>query len=183
MTTATNNYKSVISKYNESLAEDVKEEISRHFIKNSENKVVKNLLLSFKDQNQKTDVEKNNTELNIGSLERSYYNAKGKKTGTLEKGSYDLLHLYFGEVKNGQEINLLNTKTGDEKLAKDLINPWVEKMANYKTNFKQTLANIASGFVDEDKLDEFNNKLEKDNVLKNLFKSSTSIESFDLKDL
>ncbi|QQY78556.1 hypothetical protein JLS56_01970 [Mycoplasma mycoides subsp. capri] len=183
LTTATNNYKSVISKYNESLAEDVKEEISRHFIKNSENKVVKNLLLSFKDQNQKTDVEKNNTELNIGSLERSYYNAKGKKTGTLEKGSYDLLHLYFGEVKNGQEINLLNTKTGDEKLAKDLINPWVEKMANYKTKFKQTLANIASGFVDEDKLDEFNNKLEKDNLLKNLFKSATAIESLELKGL
>ncbi|WP_434334736.1 hypothetical protein V2P43_01590 [Mycoplasma capricolum subsp. capricolum] len=182
LTTVTNNYKSAISKYNEVLAEEVREKISKYFIKNSENKVVKNLLLSFKDQNQKTDVEKNNTELNIGPLERSHYNAKGE-SGTLEKDSYDLLHLYFGEVKNGQEINLLNTKTGDEQLAKDLINPWVEKMANYKTEFKQTLADIASGFVNEDKLLEFNDKLEKDNVLKDLFKSSTSIESFDLKGL
>ncbi|WP_369024670.1 hypothetical protein [Mycoplasma capricolum] len=182
LTTVTNNYKSVISKYNESLAEDIKQKISRDFIKKSDNQVIKNLEIAFKDQNQKTDVEKNNTELNIGPLERTHLNDKGK-TGPLEKDSYDLLHLYFGEVKNDQEINLFNTKAGDEQLVKDLINPWVEKMTNYKTKFRQTLTNIVSGFVDEEKLLEFNNKLEKDDVLKDLFKSSTSIESFELQGL
>ncbi|MDP4040028.1 hypothetical protein [Mycoplasma mycoides] len=182
LTATSYNYKNATYLYSQKLADKIKDEISEKLIKNNKNQVVKNLKISYKDPEQKTDEERIKTELKIGPLERNYNNQDG---GSLKEEAYKLLHLYFGEVNKNQKLDLITTKQGDMNLVQDLIEPWVNKLTSFKEVIKQKLTDIYSKFefLDEKDIAEFSKKFDRDDLLKNLFKSATAIESFELKGL
>ncbi|CBW54109.1 Conserved hypothetical protein, predictedlipoprotein [Mycoplasma mycoides subsp. capri LC str. 95010] len=182
LTATSYNYKNATYLYSQKLADKIKDEISEKLIKNNKNQVVKNLEISYKDPEQKTDVDRIKTELKIGPLERNYNNQDG---GSLKEEAYKLLHLYFGEVNKNQKLDLITTKQGDMNLVRDLIEPWVNKLTSFKEVIKQKLTDIYSKFefLDEKDISEFSKKFDRDDLLKNLFKSATAIESFELKGL
>ncbi|SRX58729.1 hypothetical protein [Mycoplasma mycoides] len=182
LTATSYNYKNATYLYSQKLADKIKDEISEKLIKNNKNQVVKNLEISYKDPEQKTDEDRIKTELKIGPLERNYNNQDG---GSLKEEAYKLLHLYFGEVNKNQKLDLITTKQGDMNLVQDLIEPWVNKLTSFKEVIKQKLTDIYSKFefLDEKDIVEFSKKFDRDDLLKNLFKSATAIESFELKGL
>ncbi|UZK63947.1 hypothetical protein MNF30_03210 [Mycoplasma mycoides subsp. capri] len=182
LTATSYNYRNARYLYSQKLADKIKDEISEKLIKNNKNQVVKNLEISYKDPEQKTDQDRIKTELKIGPLERNYNNQDG---GSLKEEAYKLLHLYFGEVNKNQKLDLITTKQGDMNLVRDLIEPWVNKLTSFKEVIKQKLTDIYSKFefLDEKDISEFSKKFDRDDLFKNLFKSATAIESFELKGL
>ncbi|UKS54210.1 hypothetical protein [Mycoplasma feriruminatoris] len=179
LTASTNSYKSAISKHNEELSEKIKDKILEKLIKSSGNEVVKNFKISYKDDQERIGSEK--TKLKIGSLEQVTEDQNGNGLFNAIATAYKQLHLYFGEVKTDEKIDLLETKKGNGQLVEELLDPWIAKMQNYKDQFKQTLLDTYSEFNEStDKLEE---QFKNSDIFKNMYKAATSFESFDLQGL
>ncbi|WFQ92753.1 hypothetical protein [Mycoplasma feriruminatoris] len=181
LTASTNSYKSAISKHNEELSEKIKDKILEKLIKSSGNEVVKNFKISYKDDQEKIDSEKSHTKLKIGALEQETLDDNGNSVFSGLVTAYKQLHLYFGEVKTNEKIDLLETKKGNGQLVEELLDPWIAKMQNYKDQFKQTLLDTYSEFNEStDKLEE---QFKNSDIFKNMYKTVTSIENFELQGL
>ncbi|WFQ96089.1 hypothetical protein MFERI15568_00523 [Mycoplasma feriruminatoris] len=181
LTASTNSYKSAISKHNEELSEKIKDKILEKLIKSSGNEVVKNFKISYKDDQEKIDSEKSHTKLKIGALEQETLDKNDNSVMVGLASAYDQLHLYFGEVKTDEQIDLLKTKNGNKQLVEELLDPWIAKMQNYKDQFKQTLLDTYSEFNEStDKLEE---QFKNSDIFKNMYKTVTSIENFELQGL